>query len=370
MTGSISHERFRAQRFFGCLDGLRAISILAVVWHHSGESVTGIPLLARGFLGVDLFFVISGFLIPTLLLRERSAHGYFSLAGFYWRRLLRIFPPYYLTLAIYAVVFMWIKPASSSGSTYWEELPYYLTYTSNWVDAKVYGISWSLACEEQFYLLLPPLLIILRGKWILAFGLVFLTANQMVNFGLVDGLLEELIPGAESLAVLQATFTPIALGVFLAFALHSRRGYDILRRALAGPRCAILAAALTLAVASIPNPDISGSHRLVLHACMVALVGSSVIREDNGLRRLLTIGAIRRLGKLSYGVYLYHKIGLDLSMRFMNALGIDLVIVCAALTGSLSWVMAEFSFRLMESRLLRLRRFVGVQGRSGDSGTQ
>jgi peptidoglycan/LPS O-acetylase OafA/YrhL len=86
---------YRRRPEFLSLDGLRCLSILAVVWHHSLTAPASGRLLNLGFLGVDLFFVISGFLIVTLLLRERFLSGTISLEKFYLRRTLRIFPLYY-----------------------------------------------------------------------------------------------------------------------------------------------------------------------------------------------------------------------------------------------------------------------------------
>ena len=99
-------ESYRRTRAFGALDGLRCLSILVVVWHHSPARLSWWSASELGFLGVDLFFVISGFLIVTLLLREREGSGDISLPKFYMRRTLRIFPLYYgliLFLAVYYV---------------------------------------------------------------------------------------------------------------------------------------------------------------------------------------------------------------------------------------------------------------------------
>jgi len=85
-----SHREYLGRKRFGSLDGLRCIAILSVIWHHSND--TSIPFLRRGFLGVDLFFVLSGFLIVSLLLREADHKGRISLTSFYARRTLRTFP--------------------------------------------------------------------------------------------------------------------------------------------------------------------------------------------------------------------------------------------------------------------------------------
>ena len=140
------------------LNGMRAIAVTAVVWHHSHPGIAELALTRRGFLGVDIFFVLSGFLITTLLLRERAEFGAISLRQFYVRRTLRIFPLYYAVLLALAAYFTFARQASEREA-FFAGLPFYLTYTSNWFDASgMMSITWSLSAEEQFYLLWPPLL--------------------------------------------------------------------------------------------------------------------------------------------------------------------------------------------------------------------
>src|SRR4051794_13366260 len=96
-----AHEIYLGTKTFGSLDGLRAASIIAVLWHHAARDAGPRSILVgRGFRGVALFFVIRGFLIATLPLRERRRTGTISLGRFYARRFLRIFPPYYLMLLV------------------------------------------------------------------------------------------------------------------------------------------------------------------------------------------------------------------------------------------------------------------------------
>src|SRR5262245_12093123 len=147
---------------FGSLDGLRALSIVPVVWHHA----TPHPLdgaLGRGPLGVDLFFAISGFLITTLLLRERDERT-IDLRSFYVRRTLRIFPLYYVVLGAFIAHAIFFRAPGAPRDHFLASLPSYATYTSNWfVDnavshAVVFSFAWSLATEEQFYLGFPWIL--------------------------------------------------------------------------------------------------------------------------------------------------------------------------------------------------------------------
>ncbi|MCX5745493.1 MAG: acyltransferase, partial [Proteobacteria bacterium] len=140
------------------LDGLRALSILAVIAHHGGGAAAGAASpLGRGHLGVQLFFVLSGFLITSLLIQERARSGGIDLARFYVRRSLRIFPLYFAVLALYVVVVGLTARHEPAGRAFFANLPYFATYTSNWMVSLdeprvIFYFAWSLAVEEQFYL--------------------------------------------------------------------------------------------------------------------------------------------------------------------------------------------------------------------------
>jgi len=347
-----SAARFASTRTFASLDGLRCLSILAVVWHHSATYGHSISLARHGFLGVDLFFVISGFLITTLLLRERAAAG-ISLRRFWIRRSLRIFPPYFALLAATAVTLAWLAPEARMREPFFAELPYLATYTSNWVPiATLFGITWSLATEEQFYLAWPPLERFLPKLVVPTLvGLVLL--NQCVNFGLLDAQIEAWlgVPRRE-LAVLQATFTPILLGVALAHALNEPARFAAIARWFGSRAAAPLALVAVIALACIPG-SLSGAPRLAIHLAMTALVAACVMREDNALRRFLTLGVVARIGVVSYGIYLYHLIALH---GVRQLLGDDTNNFVQFLACALSaFALAEISYRLLESRFLRMK---------------
>jgi peptidoglycan/LPS O-acetylase OafA/YrhL len=355
-----AHAAFRAQRFFGSLDGLRALSVLAVIWHHSDVQLAWLPATRRGFLGVDMFFVISGFLIVTLLLRERTRSGAISLRGFYARRTLRIFPAYYGVLLALALLYLFRD--SPRATQFWSELPLYLAYASNWVPVLVYPIAWSLAAEEQFYLCWPPI-----EKWLRRLAvplmLVFVAANQMVNFGVGIGA-----PGTwlgdryPTLAILQATFTPICLGVLLAHLLHGERGFRAVGRALAPPAAAIAFAAALVVVCNLPTENIRGLHRLAIQALMTGVVGACVVSETNGLAGLLRLAPIARIGVVSYGMYLFHVFVIGV----VHAAPAEIPRLAAfACSVAGTWVVAEASYRLYETRFLAWKRRIGkAQGRS------
>jgi len=125
-----AHARYLETSHFASLDGLRFLSIVPVVWHHSTpRPLEGI--LGRGPLGVDLFFAISGFLITTLMIREQSRTGRLAVGRFYARPSLRIFPLYYVVLSLYVVRAMLFLPEGPARAHFLHSLPFYATYTSN-----------------------------------------------------------------------------------------------------------------------------------------------------------------------------------------------------------------------------------------------
>jgi peptidoglycan/LPS O-acetylase OafA/YrhL len=337
---------YQATKVFGSLDGLRAAAILAVLWHHSTRPAPGSILAARGFLGVDLFFVISGFLITTLLLRERQRSGAISLKRFYLRRFLRIFPAYYLTLAIVAATVL-LKRGSTSIETV-HDLPYAFFYLSNLVTMpSLLSITWSLSTEEQFYLLVPALEKHL-GKRLPLFLGVALVSVLLPAWGF--------FPSWRLPAFFrQTTFAPILLGVLLAHALHEPRGFDWIWRALRHPLSPMLALGLALAACHHPGGDISGWPRITIQVAFAVLVASCVIRERHALRPLLRCWPVRRIGIVSYGIYLYHMLVLHFVAKGTQRLGWTSNAGAFVMLVLLTWAVAEVSYRLYESRFLALK---------------
>ena len=155
------------------IDGLRAISVLAVIFYHSELSLSEKNLFQGGFLGVDFFFVISGYLITSLILKELYLTGSFSLKNFYERRARRILPALILVMLV-SIPFAWKYLLPSSLIDYSKSILYSLGFTSNFyfhnvqldyfdLDSKFRPFlhTWSLSVEEQFYLLFPIFLLII-----------------------------------------------------------------------------------------------------------------------------------------------------------------------------------------------------------------
>ncbi len=165
--------------YYPALDGLRGVAILLVVIYHNFGFVN---YFSFGWLGVDLFFVLSGFLITNILISSVGKSGY--LRNFYFRRILRIFPLYYFAL----LLFLFILPIffHIPNVSYYKDNQFYLwTYLQNWLfifkitDTSSMHHLWSLAVEEQFYLIWPIIILIIRNPKILLI-LLSLTLSAVI----------------------------------------------------------------------------------------------------------------------------------------------------------------------------------------------
>jgi peptidoglycan/LPS O-acetylase OafA/YrhL len=353
---SDAYRDFRARRTFGALDGLRALSILAVIWHHTYEVPTGWKATERGFLGVDLFFVISGFLIVTLILRERERWGSVSLQKFYIRRFLRIFPIYYGLLFGLTLLFLTAGRNMNMRSAFFSDLPWALSYTSNWVALGTFlSITWSLSAEEQFYVFWPPVERFLKSTAV-PLLVVLLALSQVVHFRLAEGVMSGLGFAPNEPAMLrQTTFTPILLGVLLAHAMHEQRSFSYLRRLLYGRFAPLVALLAILAICSLPIDDITGWPRLALHVAMTFLVAGAAIREDHVLMPVLRLPLLVQIGVLSYGMYVLHMIARHFAHTALQKLGAVAIWPLFPATLAITVLLAWFSFKFYESRFLRLK---------------
>src|SRR6056297_985108 len=274
------YDAYRAQKVFGSLDGLRFICIAMVLWHHGtvwGLMESPAQVLTRGFAGVEFFFVLSGFLITTLLLREEDRNGRFSVLDFYRRRALRILPVYFL--AISAIGFWWIVVR---GQAEWTPLlPYYYLFAANFLtdDIPLLAPMWSLAVEEQYYLVWPALLIALP---VLGGRIAFVILCILVCLALSQGLLPpiELLPPTDQarfvLPVL--SYMSILLGAFMAMVLHHRAGFTVMWFAVGHRWAAVVWLGITIVVLQVASPDMI---HVVASFPMMMTLAALVVREDH-----------------------------------------------------------------------------------------
>ena len=362
-----SHALFTTKKTFAALDGLRAFSILAVLWHHTYEIPTGWRATQRGFLGVDLFFVISGFLIVTLLLRERD-RSVISLRNFYIRRFLRIFPVYYGVLIALTLVFLTVGRNANMRADFFRDLPWALTYTSNWVGLSTFlAITWSLSAEEQFYIVWPPVERAL-GRAVVPLLWLLLLLGQLIHFGVFDGAFASAFgwTSAQPEMLKQTGFTPILLGVLLAHGLHDPRWHARLALVLGQRWMPLLAAATLVLLCTVAPQDLTGVPRLSIHLAMLVLVGSCVIREDHLAMTALRLPPLVRIGLLSYGIYLLHMICRHGCRVVLDKVGLPTEPWLFPSTLVATVIVAQISYSFYEQRFLRLKeRFTHASPAAG-----
>lgn len=356
-----SYESFLATRKFGALDGLRALSVLAVIWHHT-SGTPGPRISHSGFMGVDFFFAISGFLITTLLIRERERTADISLRNFYARRALRIFPLYYAVLALYILLVFATERDTPKGTQFFRNLPAFLTYTVNWfVDlstgtAVPFYFSWSLSTEEQFYLLWPPLLV---GALLLSKGRIWapLTALlTLVALSVGAGVLfdAQVLPWR----ILASLSLPILLGAAFAIIVNTRRGYAAVAVVLGWWWSAPAVFGVMIAALWFGAPPWS------IQIIMAIAVTAVTIRENTLMHPVLTWRPLAFIGVISYGIYLMHMLCANVVRRIVHE---DQGLALCAGTTILVIAVAYLSFRYFETPLLRIkRRFESSAERAGD----
>jgi len=357
------------------LDGIRAISILMVCYGHlSGTRNFPVSITAYGrwcgdvaHLGVLVFFVISGFLITTLLMSERETTGAVSLKRFYLRRVVRIFPAFYAFILVMAI-------ATLSGAVHLtgRDFAYALTYTVNVEPNRALQIGhlWSLSVEEQFYLLWPLTLLALRGRRALIVAVAAILTGPLVRVAIREWIFH-VDPHALNgmLTSFPAMFDYLAAGCALALLRPWLLTQVWYLRLTASPW-------LALAVPLVLLINRMGSHTAaillgspVMNVCIALLIESSTRHAGSWVGRFLNWRPVVFLGVLSYSLYLWQLPFLDhRSSAWTNAFPQNLMLVFLAALAS--YFLIERPFVRLRGRL---RRGSGlptrVQGMAGGEWT-
>lgn len=340
------------------LDGIRAISILMVCYGHlGGTRYFPVSIVAYGrwcgdvaHLGVLVFFVISGFLITSLLMSERETTGAISLKRFYLRRIVRIFPAFYAFILVMAI-------AALSGAVHLtgRDFAYALTYTVNFEPDRSMqmGHLWSLSIEEQFYLLWPLTLLALRGRRALIVAVAAIFTGPLVRLAIREWIfhVDPHLPGG-MLTIFPAMFDYLAVGCALALLrpwLLTRTWY---LRLTASPWLALAIPLVWLInrMGSHPVAILLGSP--VLNVCVALLIESSTRHAGSLAGRFLNWKPVVFLGVLSYSLYLWQMPFLDhRSSAWMNAFPQNLLFVFLAALAS--YFLIERPFVRLRGRLRR-----------------
>ncbi|MFM0039817.1 acyltransferase family protein [Paraburkholderia strydomiana] len=348
-------------------DGLRAIAVLMVFFQHRLFGDIG----EIGHLGVWIFFALSGFLIIGILSSQRarieagaSRFGA-ELRRFLFRRTLRIFPIYYLMLVVMCVLmaFGLASPELASG------MPFHFAYLTNfWIGSVLrywpgrYSHLWSLAIEEQFYLVVAPLLLLVAARrhravcWtIVVVGLISLLAMRAAHWD-------------------EITIYTHPLTNFWLLALGGIGGLMIAReqsalRAWLGRGMTLFALSLALVGlcateprwSELDNPMLFTVISAVYGVCIAALVGSIACCRNAVVIGMLEAGWLVSFGRISYGFYLYHNLIPDLTRNHHAAAffggTVPMWAHAAGIAASfaISLAIAVLSWRLIEEPILRLK---------------
>jgi peptidoglycan/LPS O-acetylase OafA/YrhL len=352
-AAALDHERFIALRRFEDLDGLRALAVLAVIWHHTaGAAFAGSPLSWAGSQGVTLFFAISGFLITSLLLRERDRRGRIDLHAFVVRRTLRIFPVFYLALLLYIALVWLLERDTADGREFFRNVLYFATYTSNWFveqgERTIFYFAWSLATEEQFYLLWPPLLMLLgtnrRALVFLSIAVAGIVAHQIALGIAGDG------PG--TVKWLQRVPLALVLAVALAVALHDKAWHARIAPWLAHPWSPVGAALLLAYALFVP-----GVPEVVTQIACAWLVASVCAAGRHPFAALLRTRALVDVGTISYGMYLLHMLASAVVKRGLKVAGLDTFGIANFVgTAIVTIAIAAVCFKYFETPILEFKR--------------
>jgi peptidoglycan/LPS O-acetylase OafA/YrhL len=320
------------------LDGIRGLAILSVlIWHYFVVTANPAPgsfasyaksILSLSWSGVDLFFVLSGFLIGGILLEQREAANYFKV--FYIRRTCRIFPLYFFLLLLFVLLINLMPSLTVTSPIKWlfqNSLPAwtYATFTQNiamsysgnfgsmWL-----GVTWSLAVEEQFYLLMPVAIYFASRRW-LPYALVgAIMAAPVLRFAL---FFIHPFPRFSAYVLMPCRADVLLLGVLCAYVTqHPRLAQYLIRKRrilyglfilLSIGVVAILAyGIMTNSTGPFAIHSFAYTWLALLYACflLIAVTGTRGV-----LSAVTRVKWLRDLGSISYGVYVYHEVVLGLT---------------------------------------------------------
>ena len=361
------------------LDGLRGVAILSIiVYHYFVQPLEVVPgsFVAYGqkyfsilWLGVDIFFVLSGFLLGGILLDQRNATNLFRV--FYARRFLRIVPPYLLLLIALLVVTAWVNHTQPIGTDWLMGKPFppwaFVLYIQNFFMAAAgqFGgnfaaITWSLAIEEQFYLLFPLFIYFCPPSKLVRVLLIAVVSAPLIRLGLLFGL-----PRGEvaSCVLLPARWDSLAAGALAAWCQRDPNASALVYRHQQPLFCGL--ALMWVAIALFPFVGFGqlSFSTIAIGYSWIAIASALLIlllhtRSLQLIASLLRNRILRLFGRVSYMLYLVHSAVLGLMFLLLFRRGpaiaspLDLGVVCGALIVSIC--LAASTWYLFEKRLIQL----------------
>ncbi|WP_455835203.1 acyltransferase family protein [Pseudarthrobacter siccitolerans] len=352
------------------LDGLRALAVLVVFIGHGAVATALWP----GHVGVTIFFFLSGYLIVTLLRREYELSGRISLRKFYIRRGLRILPPAYLAIAV--SVLLWsvgllpgtVTPAGVLAEVF-HLTNYYIVLTDRYGLPPETTQLWSLSVEEHYYLVVPAVLLVLlhlrssmrvAGWTLLAAGL--LTTAWRILLGLNSASFDRLYVSTDTRidSLLFGSAFALLMNPALGDPLPGGKKAERLLNSVLAP----VAVFVFLGSAVAPSLHFRFSVADVVQCvCLVPIFWALITRPSSRIGRILNHRVVRHIGVLSFSIYLFHRIVLELVGQVVtHPIALD------AISLILTLLFAEVVFRLVEVPLARVRRRYEAMAASRDAG--
>lgn len=347
--------------YFKELDGIRGIAALMVMFYHfffKLESNNSLMHFVKkithfGQSGVSLFFVLSGFLITRILLATKDNPHYFS--HFYLRRSLRIFPLYYLFLAIFYFLIPLVKKAPidsfSLQAPYWIYLQDF-ALTFNWASSGP-TYFWSLAVEEHFYLFWPIMVYYFNNKKIVYSILIIILTATATRWLLIDN-------NYESRYFTFSRMDELAMGAFLAILEIKGKLSQVKTNAKTFLLLFVISAIPVLVfwsglTAKSPHYFLQITKFLILGFAYFSFIGFIITSGQNMfIKKALRHGSLTYTGRISYGLYVYHPLCFWAITHFLKINNIAFSLVFSF---ALSYIVASASFYLFEKRLLNLKKY-------------
>jgi len=352
--------------YFPALDGLRFVAFLLVFVHHLPRSeVAPLRILGEvGWAGVHVFLFLSAYLLTAILRSEQETQGRISVRRFLIRRALRIWPLYF---AFCGLTIGWTYLRRSYSP---DDLPHLLglsLFSENWVSGS-FGYStilftphlWTISLEEQFYLLLPWLL----ARWLAVPKPKALTTGLLVSW--------IIFVAARGMAITLGTPHPwIWTSLFCADSLLLGTWLGARRASITLPSARRLASWLGSAAVVSPSllPAIERIewHHVPMYSFVAvgaALICTACIDAPTATR-VLGNGPLRYLGKISYGLYVFHIAAIEFSARIVHRLGMESWLAMFTCALSLTIAISALSYQVLEKPFLRVkRRFESVHTRA------
>lgn len=381
LTDNKKNQATTNNRFYlPALDGLRFLAFAFIFVYHFLEKAPKSDMLSefmgtKLWFGVDIFFVLSGFLITLILLLERSKKGRYSLKNFYFRRILRIWPLYYLALV--AGFFIWPAvsqaflhngPAQINGVVLQQNLPMFAVFAGNWALIIFKNLSsvhlthlWTISIEEQIYLFWPLALIFLKNfKSLLFFCLGIILLSFLTRLFLV-------YIQTTSMDIYFNTFSRVdtfMFGAILAALYHYKK--ELLIHKFRFGRGYFVAAAWLLFAVFLNFNDILGAkagYHLALEYLLMALFCGyftySAIVDQSYFSKIISTPVFVWLGKISYGLYVWHRTTIDITERLLSQ---KTTVFAFIFSFVLTIIVSAISFYCFENIFLNLKkRFTFVQ---------